>query len=317
MSAEPDEPELGSPGGYRHQALLYPGTGEFLSGILSFVQPAVDAGQPVLVLLTVAKIGAVRAALGAAAEKVDFADMTEAGGNPARLIGVWQRFADGHADASELRGVGEAVFPGRSPAELAECRRYEELLNVAFDPARPLRVLCPYDLAALPAAVIEDARRSHPFLTGGVPGDEHVSTGFEPLDLTEPYARPLPASPDDAPSISFQRGGLGSLRAFVTTHAEQAGLAQRPATALVAAINELATNSLQHGGGQGELRIWTDQGWLLCEVSDQGHMTEPLAGRLPPAPDAGAGLWLANQLTDLLQIHSTAGGTVVRVHQKI
>ncbi len=232
-------------------------------------------------------------------------------------IGVWRRFADGHADASQLRGVGEAVFPGRSPAELAECLLYEELLNVAFDAGMPLHVLCPYDLAALPSPVIADARRSHPFITGGIPGDIRASADFRPPDLTEPYARPLPAGPDDAPRIGFQRGGLGSLRAFVTTQARQAGLGQRPASALVAAINELATNSLQYGGGQGELRIWTDDGWLLCEVSDQGHLTQPLAGRLPPAPDAGAGLWLANQLTDLLQIHSTSGGTVVRVHQKL
>lgn len=317
MSAEPDQPELGHPDGYRHEALLYRDAGEFLSGIVSFAGPAVDAGYPVLVLLTAAKVSAVRAALGSAAEKVEFADITDAGGNPGRLIGVWQRFADGHADASQLRGVAEAVFPGRSPAELAECQLYEELLNIAFDAATPLHVLCPYDVAALPAPVIEDARRSHPFLTAAGSGEVRVSAEFQPIDLAEPYARPLPASPEDAPRIGFQRGGLGSLRAFVTAQAQQAGLDQRPASALVAAINELATNSLQHGGGHGELRIWTYDGWLLCEVSDQGHLTAPLAGRLPPAPDAGAGLWLANQLTDLLQIHSTPGGTVVRVHQKL
>jgi anti-sigma regulatory factor (Ser/Thr protein kinase) len=317
MSAEPDQPELGNPGGYRHEALLYRGTGEFLSGIVSFVAPAVDAGHPVLVLLTAAKINALRAALGPAAEKVEFADIADAGSNPARLIGVWRRFADGRADASQLRGVAEAVFPGRSPAELAECQLYEELLNVAFDAATPLHVRCPYDVAALPAPVIEDARRSHPFLAGDGTAEAHASAEFQPIDLAEPYTRPLPASPGDAASIAFQRGGLGSLRAFVTAQAQQAGLDQRSVSALVAAINELATNSLQHGGGQGELRIWTDDGWLLCEVSDQGHLTKPLAGRLPPAPDAGAGLWLANQLTDLLQIHSTADGTVVRVHQKL
>jgi anti-sigma regulatory factor (Ser/Thr protein kinase) len=317
MSAEPDQPELGNPGGYRHEALLYRSSEEFLSGIVSFAGPAADAGHPVLVLLTPAKIAAVRTALGPAAEKVEFADITEAGGNPGRLIGVWRRFAEGHADASQLRGVAEAVFPGRSPAELAECQLYEELLNVAFDPATSLQVLCPYDLTALPGPVIDDARRSHPFLTGDGSAALRVSAEFQPIDLAEPYARPLPASPDGAAGITFQRGGLGSLRAFVTAQAQQAGLDQRPASALVAAINELATNSLQHGGGQGELRIWTDDGWLLCEVSDQGHLTEPLAGRLPPAPDAGAGLWLANQLTDLLQIHSSPAGTIVRVHQKL
>ncbi|HEV3294561.1 MAG TPA: sensor histidine kinase, partial [Streptosporangiaceae bacterium] len=270
MSTEPDQPELGHPGGYRHEALLYRGTEEFLSGILSFAGPAVDAGHPVLVLLTAARISAVRAALGSAAEKVEFADITDVGGNPGRLIGVWRRFADGHVDASQLRGVAEAVFPGRSPAELAECQLYEELLNVAFDAATPLRVLCPYDLAALPAPVIDDARRSHPFLTGDGSAELRVSAEFQPIDLAEPYTRPLPASPDDAPGIAFQRGGLGSLRAFVTAQAQQAGLEQRQASALVAAINELATNSLQHGGGRGELRIWTDDGWLLCEVSDEG-----------------------------------------------
>jgi anti-sigma regulatory factor (Ser/Thr protein kinase) len=317
MSTAPDQPANEHPGGFRHEALLYSGAAEFMSGILSFVRPALDAGHPVLVLLDSAKIGAVRSALGPAAEKVNFADMADAGGNPGRLIGVWQRFIDGHAGARELRAVGEAVFPGRSPAELAECVRYEELLNVAFGAATPLRLLCPYDVTALPGPVIQDARRTHPYLTTGRPGDGPVSATFQPTDLAELYAKRLPPGPPDAALLTFERGGLGQLRAFVTAQANQAGLGQRPATALVAAVNEIATNSLQHGGGQGQLRVWTDDGWLLCEVSDRGHLTAPLAGRLPPAADEGAGLWLANQLTDLVRIHSTPGGTTVQVYQKL
>lgn len=85
----------------------------------------------------------------------------------------------------------------------------------------------------------------------------------------------------------------------------------------MAAVNEVATNSLLHGGGRGELRVWTDGGWLLCEVCDHGHLTQPMAGRLPPAEDGGAGLWLANQLTDLVQIHSAAGRTAIRIHQRL
>ena len=257
----------------------------------------------------------MRTALGPAAEKVEFADITDVGGNPGRVIGVWRRFAEGHADASQLRGVGEAVFPGRSPAELAECQLYEELLNVAFDPATPMQVLCPYDVTDLPGPVIEDARRTHPFLIGGVSGDP----GLRRVPAHRPgrAVRPAAASqPGDAPGIKFQRGGLGSLRAFVTAQAQQAGLDQRPASALVAAINELATNSLQHGGGQGELRIWTDDGWLLCEVSDQGHLTQPLAGRLPRPRTLGrpvAGQPAHRPAADSLHV----GGTVVRVHQKL
>ncbi len=317
MSTAPDQPMSDNSHGFHHEALLYPGAAGFTTDVLSFVRPAVGEGHPVLVLLTAAKIGAVRDALGPAAEKVSFADIADVGGNPGRLIGVWQRFVNGHAGASEFRGVGEAVFPGRSPAELAECQRYEELLNLAFGAATPLRLLCPYDVSALPATVIQDARRAHPYLTAGQPGAEHVSPDFQPIDPAGPYARPLPAGPGDAALIAFERGGLGDLRAFITVRAEQAGLGQRPASALVAAVNEIATNSLQHGGGHGQLRMWTDDGWLLCEVSDRGHLTAPLAGRLPPAADQGAGLWLANQLTDLVQIHSSPGGTTVRVSQKL
>jgi anti-sigma regulatory factor (Ser/Thr protein kinase) len=41
-----------------------------------------------------------------------------------------------------------------------------------------------------------------------------------------------------------------------------------------------------------------------------------LAGRIRPGPDqsSGFGLWLANQLCDLVQVRSLPSGTVVRLH---
>ena len=309
MSAEPDVP-----GGFSHEAFLYADMAGFLAGIQSFLAPAIAAGDPVLVLLRPPEIGALTAALGTPAQQVTFADITEAGRNPARLIGVWRRFADTHP-GSQLWGIAEAVYPGRTPAELAECELYEALLNLAFDAATPLRLRCPYNLAALPASQIEQAERTHPFLLRD--GQRQASGHFQPLNPAELYARPLPAAPAGAACLPFTRGELGRLREFVAGHAQQAGLAQPTATALVAAINEIATNSLQHGGGRGELRVWTDGGWLVCAVSDSGHLTAPLAGKLPPAANDGAGLWLANQLTDLVQIRSTPDGTEIRVYQKL
>jgi anti-sigma regulatory factor (Ser/Thr protein kinase) len=87
--------------------------------------------------------------------------------------------------------------------------------------------------------------------------------------------------------------------------------------ALVLAVNEIATNSLQHGGGQGELRVWPEDGGLVCEISDRGHITSALAGRLPPSLDGadGGGLWLANHMCDLVQIFSSSGGTAIRLLQ--
>lgn len=84
----------------------------------------------------------------------------------------------------------------------------------------------------------------------------------------------------------------------------------------VIAASELAANSVMHGGGSGTLRLWRENGSLLAEVEDRGQVKEPLVGRLRPglAQEGGRGLWLANQLCDLVQIRSGAAGTTVRLH---
>jgi anti-sigma regulatory factor (Ser/Thr protein kinase) len=73
--------------------------------------------------------------------------------------------------------------------------------------------------------------------------------------------------------MSFETGGLGRLRTFVTDQARQAGLDQEAAAGLVLAVNEIATNSVQHGGGRGELRAWREGASLVFEVCDQGQIT--------------------------------------------
>ena len=46
--------------------------------------------------------------------------------------------------------------------------------------------------------------------------------------------------------------------------------------------------------------------------------TEPLVGRERPAgPAGGYGLWLANQLCDLVQVRSFPAGSVVRLHMRV
>ena len=74
--------------------------------------------------------------------------------------------------------------------------------------------------------------------------------------------------------------------------------------------------ALGHGGGRGVLRVWEQDGALVCEVHDDGLLADAFAGRRAPAVDAesGRGLWLVNQLSDLVQVRSGADGTSVRVH---
>ena len=85
---------------------------------------------------------------------------------------------------------------------------------------------------------------------------------------------------------------------------------------MVVAVNEVATNSLVHGAGKGTLRVWRDASAFTCEVRDAGRFDSPLVDRQRPGPETAGprGLWLANQLCDLVQIRTFATGTAVRLH---
>src|SRR6478672_3345873 len=149
--------------GFVHEALLYDGLDAFVASTAPFVRAGVDAQEPVLVVVSQRKIDALRDALGPAADQVSFADMHEVGRNPARIIPAWRDFLDQREQApSAVRGIGEPIWFGRSEAELVECHRHEALLNVAFDDEPAFTLLCPYDIDALPASVIDEAILNHP-----------------------------------------------------------------------------------------------------------------------------------------------------------
>ncbi len=99
-------------------------------------------------------------------------------------------------------------------------------------------------------------------------------------------------------------------------HASSVGLDEMRTMDLLLAVTELATNSLRHGGGEGVLRTWREPDALVCEVSDRGRIADLLVGRRAPQPsdEGGRGVWMANQLCDLVQVRSGDAGTVVRTY---
>jgi anti-sigma regulatory factor (Ser/Thr protein kinase) len=301
---------------FRHEALLYSGSDGFVEGTLPFLRGGASAGDAMLVVVDATKIERLRDALGSDAEAVTFADMSEVGANPARIIPAWRAFVDAHP-GRRLRGIGEPIWAERSAAELVECQRHEALLNLAFADAAGFTLLCPYDVETLDSDVIEKAHHSHPVLVGG--GAQRPSADYVAVEaVAVPFAEPLPEPPDDARALAFDTDALGVVRDLVAARATAAGLSEQRAGDLVLAVNELATNSVVHGGGQGVLRIWREARALICEITDGGAITEPLAGRQrPPRGGVGGhGLWLCNQVCDLVQIRSFARGGVVRLHMR-
>jgi anti-sigma regulatory factor (Ser/Thr protein kinase) len=279
-----------------------------------FLRAGADGGDAMLVVVDAAKIDALRETLGPDAPSVMFADMAEVGANPARIIPAWRAFVDAHPER-RLRGIGEPIWAARSSAEMVECQRHEALLNVAFADAAGFSLLCPYDVDALDPAVIEVAHHSHPVVVSD--GAPSASAGYLDVDVVEaPFAAPLPEAPDHAQALAFDRDSLAAVRALVGSRALAAGLSAERADDLVLAVNELATNSVTHGGGQGVLRVWSQPDAMICEVSDGGGVIEPLAGRERPTGGriGGHGLWLCNQVCDLVQIRAYPEGGVIRLH---
>jgi anti-sigma regulatory factor (Ser/Thr protein kinase) len=295
--------------GFRHEALIYGDSDDFLAGTAPFLRAALEAGEPALVAVGARNTELLQGELGADAEQVLFAPMEELGRNPARIIPFWREFLDSHGGRS-VRGIGEPLWPGRKRAEVDECQRHESLLNVAFSPPPAWSLLCPYDGSALPDEVLACVSHSHRTVAKAGLSEE----SGEYLAELDCFAGELPR-PLDVQTCVFDRDGLADVRRRVERAAEEAGMAADDVFDLVAAASELAANSVSHGGGAGSMRIWSEAGHLMVEFEDEGTLEEPLAGRLRPAPTqhGGRGLWLANQLCDLVQIRSSATGTVVRL----
>jgi anti-sigma regulatory factor (Ser/Thr protein kinase) len=298
--------------GFRHEALFYEREEEYLAAATAFVHAAAAAGEPTLVMVGADRIAALRERV-VAGDGVQFADMREVGANPARIIPAWREFTFAHP-GRRLRGIGEPIWPERAGAELVESQRHESLLNLAFADA-DVWLLCPYDTVALDREVVNEARRSHPYVMAG---DRSVqSAEYLGADgVAPPFEDPLPKPPARAASLPFGPGQLHDVRAFVTRNARAAGMPGERVADLVTAINELATNSLLYGGAYGSVHLWSEDDTVVCEVRDDGRIDDPLIGRRAPGPHqhGGRGLWMANQLCDLVQVRSSDAGSVVRLH---
>jgi anti-sigma regulatory factor (Ser/Thr protein kinase) len=301
---------------FRHEALLYAGETEFVDATTTFIRDALAEDEPILVVVNARKIDALRDALAGDADGVEFADMAEVGANPARIIPAWRDFVDRYAGGERrLRGIGEPISAARSAAELVECQRHESLLNLAFADSSAWWLLCPYDTEALDAAVIDEARRSHPFIDAdGVRSESGVCRDL--ASIAAPFDRPLPEPAMVPYELSFDAASLVAVRRFVAGHAAAAGLDPVRSADLALAAHEVASNSVRHADGRGTVRAWQDGETVVCEVRDAGWIERPLAGReLPSVHQAqGRGLWMANQFCDLVQVRSSGAGTVVRLH---
>jgi anti-sigma regulatory factor (Ser/Thr protein kinase) len=301
--------------GFHHLALLYRSSQEYLSTLLAFVRTGLACAEPVFVAVRGPAGELLRDRLAPASGQVVFADMARMGLNPARIIPAVRAFVDAHP-GRRVRYIGEPAWPARSADELRETARNEALINPAFRDA-PATILCPYDARALASSVIADARRTHPVLLRQ--GERQASPEYQGPDRLPPDCEsPLPGPPPGAARLSYA-ADLRPVRSLVASHAAEAGLTSGRSADLVLAVSEIAANTLRHTGDGGTLHVWRTPESLVCQIHDQGQITDPLAGRRRPPLDVrgGQGLWVVNQVCDLVELRSGQTGTTVRLHMRL
>lgn len=298
-------------GAMLHQAMPYRDQDEYLAGIVPFVRSALAADQPVLVEVPAGHGELVRDALGVDASRVQFGDMTQDGRNPGRIIpAVLFRFCDAHP-GRQVATIGEPMWSTRSAHAYDAVVQHEALINLAFDGHRA-SILCPYWVTELPEQALTDAERTHPTLL--VDGERVASTRYtDPAAVVEEIYQQQPAPPADADVFDFTV--VAKARQVVFDWATGAGLPAERVTDLLIAVSEVGGNSIIHGRAGATLLTWTEDDWLVCEIRDKGHITDPLAGRVPPPTmtESGRGLLMVNHMCDLVQLKTGPTGTAVRL----
>ncbi|GAB3830286.1 ATP-binding protein [Dactylosporangium cerinum] len=123
-----------------------------------------------------------------------------------------------------------------------------------------------------------------------------------------------PERADRSDTLSYgDVGDLGTVREFVRRHALALGMSEARTELLMLAVNELATNTVQHTIGGGQVRVWADDGHIVCDVVDQGP-PRTFQRQMPPADAVrGRGLAIVERVCDHVDTVSGPEGTTVRL----
>lgn len=303
--------------GLVHVGLLYDTSDEFLAATVPFIEDGLGQGDAILSITSASDSDLLRAQLGSDAGRVAFLDPAGWYDAPGRALAACFRYLEDRRSGHEsVRIIGQPVWTDLDPLEAIEWSRFEAVINVALA-GSPAQMMCGYDSRSVPAAIVAEARRTHPVLAVG-PSHQPSDAFADPAAYYAECNRDLPPHPDRGVHAFSFAGDLAPVRRFITRHAPAIGLPLHRLDDYRLAINEVATNAIRHGGGGGEVRLWRAGHRVVCEVSDHGDARDTFLGHMPGDPNAerGHGLWIARQLCDLLEIRTDQPGTKVRMHMR-
>ena len=298
----------------RHELFTYDSDALLAERAVPFLEEGLAEDEAVLAVTTPKRQGLLRERLAAAAGRVAFLDRDEFYTRPEAVLAAYDETL-----RSRVRGSIAGV---RVVAELPICENllewrkwmaYEAIVNRALA-EHPVWIICAYDTTEVPAEVIDLACRTHPVIAEeqdgthaheGYAAPEEIVRALAAPPISGPRLTPVPVEPDPRRFRDALAGALAG-----------ADVTGERADRMLVAAGEVFCNARRYGGGLRSVGVGRMGDRFICELADHGPgIDDPLAGYVPPTVGghAGAGLWVARQLTWRLELVPTADGLVVRL----
>jgi hypothetical protein len=294
-----------------HAAFLYSSVADVAERMVPLIEESLDRRAAVLVTLDDAKCDALRGRLGARAAHVALDPQGSRYTRPVHAIEMLSHFiAQSNAEGkSSVHVIGEVGL--RGDALDSEWVRYEAACNEIFAGV-DLQATCVY-----PRSMHADTRAAvaatHPFVDDG---ELTASPAYRGAHAACAHLAPTPLAPSRPPELLIEHltEPRHARHAVIDAIVRDGRLHAAQNAGLV--VSELVTNALLHGGGHATVAVWLEAGTVIIAVHDDGaDIDDPFAGLWPPAlPTRGAGLWVANHLSERMSIdRSPSGGAAVTV----
>lgn len=300
----------------RHAAGSFASQRHLLDQLVPLVSAAQSRGEPVAVAVSPATEEALLDALGRGGGLIPLDGPDGPNGGSGQTVAT--RRARDLRELTAGAGAVTVVTEHRSRFDGSDGSFWTELdaaLNVALADL-PVQLTCFFPEMPLHLEVLDGARRNHPtLLVGGQlrRNPDHL----DPRRVMREYPAPAPAllgAPDL--DLTFGAWQLNEIRASLEACLLAVGFGATRAEDVVLAVNEVATNAVEHGADAAQLCAWFAPDGMACEIHDRGSLRDPLPGLQAPhfADPRGRGVWIARQLCDSLHVWADALGTHVRMY---
>jgi anti-sigma regulatory factor (Ser/Thr protein kinase) len=298
-----------------HAVAVHHSRDDLLRQLLPLVEAAVERGEPVALAVQPSTMDDLSDAFGSVPGLLQLATPEgREGGSGQTLAG---RRARQLRELTEQAGAVTVISEHWNRFDGVDGGFWTELdaaMNVALSDL-PLQMTCFFPEMPLHLEILDGARRNHALLLVG--GEHRRNPEYQrPREVLAELPAPAPVllGPPDL-RLAFGAWQLNEVRDAVESSLLAAGYSPDRAEDVVLAVNEVATNAVEHGTSDAQISVWAAGDGFVFEVQDDGALHDPLPGLRAPHPSEarGRGVWIARQVCDSLHVWAGRTGTHVRM----